>query len=734
MPEFITDTDEIYKLFTKSHEESIIWRRNYQEFERLADNELIADLDPSLPEVNDGSLAAALYKLPKRIVSSNLDVKFKALDCDDAWVSELANIVWNKQIVPNANSQAPFFRKLKDAVRKAAIYGSVPLITLFVERGNYEGADFIVAQPQDVKFEPGKVSDYDSDLLFWEIYFTKQQVRNLIDRAEEETKDKKTGKDEDDDSYNKWNIPLLKQALADAEEDTREQRESHNDFNENASLKPSGIKFIVTQQRGVDAPFFMYYNNEREPVRQWSNQDPSGDMQIHMLYCYQDFINPYGVGIVKLAGGTQNVLDYMRQADVLATQIGLRPPVKVGGDMSNTDLDSMVYEQDAQWIIGAADVERLELSSNLYEALPNRVEMYQSSLNKLIPTGDTSVSSEAGDPTQSKTPQGVKAAQESLSIDDEDFKDNFYLTLDALIRSMINIHFANMQGTDLLKLDDEERDRLMKAGLQFPLDENNQPTNQLEVIWDNARATFECEIDPSDDKTQDDKQKLDGLTSVAEMLTNPQNMQLIASPQPIIIGSKKLDPGELFSEIISLATDNDKILQDIQPEEKAQMEQQQAAAPAGAQDQQNQQQQPKTLGETVQWKPGDLKPDERAQALAQVGIKADTSSAPTPNELIDAHKAAVDTAGVVTKQHAATKPQTPPAATQTAKTASKTPAAKPQSAQTPSSEADIIQGLMTKFSASEPEAKAMRAAELQGYPPEEILSGLQRARSGGAAK
>lgn len=731
MPEFITDEKEIHELFTQSHDESIIWRKNYQEFERLADNELINDLDPTLPEVNDGTLAAALYKLPKRIVSSKLSVTFKALDCDDAWVSELANIVWNKKIVPNANSQAPFFRKLKDAVRKAAIYGSVPLITLFVDRGNYQGADFIVAQPQDIKLEPGKVSDYDSDIIFWEVYFTKQQVRKLIARAEDETKDKKDSDgDSDGDGYNKWNIPLLKQALEDDEETEREQRESHNDFNENASLKPKGIKFVISQQRGVEAPFYMFY--KKQQVREWSNQDPSGDTQIHMLYCYQDFINPYGTGIVKLAGGTQNVLDYMRQADVLATQLGLRPPVDVNGDTSQTDLDSMVYEQDAQWISGDAKVTRLELSSGVYEGLPNRVEMYQSSLNKLVPTGDTSVSSQAGDPTQSKTPQGVQAAQESLSIDDEDFKDNFYLTLQALVRSMINIHFANMQGTDLMKLDDEERDILQKAGLQFPLDESGQPTNQLEIIWDNARATFDCEIDPEDDKTQDDKQKLEGLTSVAEMITNPENMQLIANPQPIIIGTKKLDVGELFSEIIGLTSDNDKILQDIQPEEQQQMQQQQAMAPAGAQSQQDQSQQPKTLGEILQWKPGDLKPIERAQALEQVGIKPDMTATPTPNEQADAQKQALDTATLATK-HAATQQKqaaTTAAAAQTPKPAPKKPAAQPEPSQQPTTEPGIIQALMAKYGASEGHAKAMRAAELQGYEPQEILAGLQRAQGG----
>ena len=41
----------------------------------------------------------------------------------------------------------------------------MPLITLSTEREGKTYTDFIVAQPQDVTLEPGKVSDYDSEFL-----------------------------------------------------------------------------------------------------------------------------------------------------------------------------------------------------------------------------------------------------------------------------------------------------------------------------------------------------------------------------------------------------------------------------------------------------------------------------------------------------------------------------------------------------------------------------------------
>lgn len=554
---------EVKRVYEDSKSEQRIWQENYPTYERLANNDLLEGLDENLPEVNEGSLAAALFKLPKRIVSSKLSGKVKALDRDEAWIAELANMQWNNKIIPNANSQAPYIRKWKDGVRKAAIYGSVPIITLFVNKGDYTGSDFIIGQPQDVSLEPGKISDLDSDIIFWDVYYTKLQLKNIIEQAKKDIKKAKTdGVNENE--YNKWDIKALEDIIKEAGEEVRKDSNGPKIENDKG-VGVKGYKFFIAFQRGIEAPFYMFYSSKNKKcVREWSNTDPTGDIPIHYLYCYQDFINPYGIGIVKLAGGTQNALDYMRQADVLATQQGIRPPIKIGGDTSDTDFESIVYAQDAQWYVGGAEVERQEIANGVYSQLPGRIAMYKTSLNQLIPIGDTSIAAGSGDPQYSKTPAGVKFQAASLSVDDEDFKDNLYITYEMVARSMINTHFANMQGNDLMRLSDEEREILMKSGLEFPENEAGEMSNEVDVVWDTVRATFNFEIDPEIDKAKDDADKLEGLMRIAELTAaNPMlDQQLLES-------KKKLNKGELFSEIIKLTSDNDKIITDIIPEEQA---------------------------------------------------------------------------------------------------------------------------------------------------------------------
>ena len=155
---------ELLTVLEQSRADAKTWREDYNEYERLADNGLISDLDDYEPEVNDGSLAAALFKLPKRVINKRLEGRFKALNEEDEALVELANYLWESEIIPNANIQLPFHRKWKDAVRKSAIYGGQPIITLPTENG----VDIIVPQATDVILEAGKVSDMDCDVIFWE--------------------------------------------------------------------------------------------------------------------------------------------------------------------------------------------------------------------------------------------------------------------------------------------------------------------------------------------------------------------------------------------------------------------------------------------------------------------------------------------------------------------------------------------------------------------------------------
>lgn len=704
------DKSDLSTLYTQSKTEAHIWREAYPSFERLADNGLMENLDPNLPEVNDGSLAAALFKLPKRIVNSHINGSVQALDSEDDWLSEFATIYWDNHMVPNANTQAPFTRKWKDAVRKAAIYGSVPLITLPVERDGETYTDFIVAQPQDVTLEPGKVSDYDSDVIFWDVYYTKLQLENMIEQAQTETKEAKS--DGDSDSYNTWDIPAMEAILA--SENVEERNSLDTPMQEqDKNVRPQGFKFCIGFQRGVQAPFYMYHKDTDSTVREWSNPDPTGDVPVHFLYCYQDFINPYGIGIVKLAGGTQNVLDYMRQADVLATQLGLRPPIDINGDADSVDIDSLVYAQDALWFTGTATVERQEMSNAVYAQLPARMAMYQTSLQKLIPTGDTSASSnDSGDPTQSKTPAGVRLQAANLSIDDEDFKDNLYITYEAVAKSMINTHFANMEGSDFVNLTDDERELLTKAGLQFPQGADGSMSNKLEVVWDTVRSKFDFTVDATSGTKVTDSEQAQSIMDALGLIS-PQVSYYMGQD------GWKFNLGEAYYNVFrKMNLDNvDKIITKMTDEERAEA-----------------QKQPFPIIDPPQIRlTGQIPNSAMGEALSQGGVNVDPQATTMQDnvDLGDIYKdpATGPNAKAAIQQMAGLTPdvvQTAPPAVPGQPQAVPAGVSSAQPQPSPSEIQANVQAVMQQYGVDEQTALAALAAEHQGFPAEDVIAHLQK--------
>lgn len=200
--------------------------------------------------------------------------------------------------------------------------------------------------------------------------------------------------------------------------------------------------------------------------------------------------------------------------------------------------------------------------------------MYKTSLNQLIPTGDTSIGSGAGDPNYSKTPAGVKFQQGALSIDDEDFKDNLFVTYEAVAKSMLNTHFANMEGSDILKLSDEEKQKLYKIDpVQFaPFMAEPDPetgkapdtTNQLEIIWDTVRSKFDFEIDPTSAITATDADQATNIQEALKTITMQVSYYMAQD-------GWKFNLGEAYHSLLTkMNLENiDQILTKMTDEEKA---------------------------------------------------------------------------------------------------------------------------------------------------------------------
>lgn len=549
----------------------------FNEYERLADNDVREDLPANMPKVNDGSLADLLNKTTMRVlgqpftgtvkITESIDPKTGEFTFPQPWLGELANYILTKQIIPNANTQAMWWRKCQLALYNALKYGSQPVYSFFTSNGNYRGADFTLPYIRDVYLEVGKRSDLDSDYIFLDTYYTRLQLERVIAQA---------NRQQEIGIKSPWDIEALKKILKSHQESQKEYL-AKNKAERNRPVRATQIKFTTVFQRGVGAPFDTFYtgmgNRENAMiVRSKVNEDPTGDVPIHFLYAYETLDNPYGNGQIRISGGTQNVLDYLTQLHVLATQIGLQPPILVEGPTQDTDFKSMIYAPSQWWLTGGAKVDTLETASSIYKEFPQALGMYKSTLVNAQGQAPVDVSGESGSPINSKTPTAQKQRQATLSEYDNYLRGQFFNCFNLVTKSMLNIHFANMQGEDMVRLAADDALKLTRAGLidADPNKPNMPNTQELLIDWDHLRGKFDFEIDPDSVIYKDNQEQVTQLTAlVAQFLQNPYLAMAIQST------GYTFNIGEVYRAIFTRMglQDIEKILKPMGQDAKAQASQ-----------------------------------------------------------------------------------------------------------------------------------------------------------------
>lgn len=558
------DKDELQDSYFEAERTAKDWFTPFNEYERIAGNKLSKTLAKNMPRVNDGSLAASLIETPMQVYPSMQTGKFTSQNRKEAWLNEIANIIWKTEIVPNANTQAPFFDKEQIGLYRALKYGAQPRYNFFVSTENYTGSDWSLPYIRNLKLEPGKFSVDDCDYVFLDVYYTKLQLKKIINRL---GKDKDTGG---------WDVKQLK-ALANMAMTSKEMDEQNINEREKA-VQSSGIKITACFQRGIGAPFYMFSKHLEKGtcLRSWKNPDPTGDLPITMQYCYENLESPYGIGRVELAGPTQNVLDYMTQAHVFATQVGLQPPKKLSGPTEQTNFNSLTHTPDALWQLGQAQIDVVQNTNSVYSQFPNNFGLYKSQLQTLQGRTDGSVSAESGNPNFSKTSAGVKMQQDRTNSQDNYLRNKADTASAKMAEKMMNVHMAQMEGAAILDAAEDDIERLLKAGY---LDDN--PTTpepkpgDLPILYEDLLAKaedgekspnrFKFEYDARPEADEDEKNRMLELIDIAT--SNPNIIPAMKQ------AGFEFNLGEAFMKVINASgtTNADKILTKLNPEDQQAM-------------------------------------------------------------------------------------------------------------------------------------------------------------------
>lgn len=480
----------------------------FPEFERIARNRAHEGIDPKYPKTTDGTTASIIRKTPKRIIQQL--PTGTVISEDEGWLGVIAEYIFTEKIIQNANDEYHLIQKCWNIIEKGLTFGYGASYTPFLSHDGEFSPDLTLPYWGDIFFQPGKKSGYSSNYVFMRAWWQKEDIEALIDKEGKLAKNAKKRGEQYDSS---WDTEALKKILsAISHKDARAMTPSE----EERGVSVDGIELITGFQKGVGAKFFTFNPTAKVIVRTKTNKDPRGKMPIDFMYGDVDGSNPLGRGLVELIGGLQNLIDSDMQMYQYNRALMLAPPVIKRGSFSK---NKVVLEPNRIIDLGtdpSASVETMKIDTSAVINYPSLYGLQKSQLLNLVNSPDTSISSDVGNPSFSKTTAGVQQQAQTVSVDDNYVSKMFETWFEAWAETAINLYFAERSGIEELQLNKDTAMRLRELpGFDQSL---LSLDNKIRINYDTSTPALKFRVNPSTTKKKDELQQVQSATNLLDMV------------------------------------------------------------------------------------------------------------------------------------------------------------------------------------------------------------------------
>lgn len=586
----------------------------FPEFQRIARNRPFEGIDPAYPKTTDGTSASIVQKTPKRVVQQLPTGVIESENGMD-WLALIAQFIYTDRIIPYANEEYGLFEKSHLVIEGGLTFGSACSYAPFINHDGYFCPDLTLPYWGDIFIQKGKRSGYASSYIFMRSWWQKEDIEELIETENELSQSK--------DYEPTWDTKALKEVL---DSESSKDRQATTPDEKERGLNTTAIELVTGFQKGLGAKFYTFNPASDTIVRTKVNKDPRGKMPIDWFYGDIDGNNPLGRGIIELIGGLQNLIDSDMQMYQYNRALMLAPPViKYGsmGDFSFTP-NAVIETDDPN-----AKVVPLVIDTTAVENYPALYGLQKSQLLNLVNSPDTSISSDVGNPSFSKTDAGVKSQQATISVDDNAIRKRFESWFANWSETTINLYFAGRTGFEELKLDDQTADQLRELARkgEFDLELLNE-NNEVLINYDADIPILKFRVDASTSKMKDDAQSTQNLISLLETLEQNPLLQQVVPPEKIVGIWNSIVANSAVENPEDLSIDIDQFKE---KQEQAQAQQTQQEQP---------QEQPKGPSESLSFKDvAAIAPKAAAVMLQQAGLPGDEllqpqapvmQNAPTP--------------------------------------------------------------------------------------------------------
>lgn len=634
MADYKKETDDPYASNYKGEYESD-WQahRNYIQGFDAYEAMVMGQVYDSVSNSVDGSKITDSYattlskERADRVMAKLPDGETLPIGKADVGKAAFMDILRQKWIYPNANSQHPFLEKLNMWQFYSSVYGYMPMFyDLNVSSSGYVGPDCWLWNPRNLVPQQGRISIADMDYVWALTWVSKKFLKSVLDNEAVETQQ---------DGWDRKALEHLIEVAEQLRSDVDTDRDTEVARTRTPQLRKKGICLVTRYESGSDGRWTTFApDHSCIEVRDIANPHKNGRIPFVVKYSQPLFDSFYGLGDFQRAKSLQFARDGLTNFYFKGIKMNLIPPVVVNanGVLKHT----IDYREGAVMMETIPNsIRRLETSTaglNTYQAAQSNLT---GSLLSLYGTQNASIpGAEALNPSQGKTPGAIDMYSQKEATRDGAEVRHLETAIEQLTDGFFSL-IANVCTEEVpVQLFQEDIRQITEAGyadveeLFAGIERNGSNTAATLRINPTKLKNIEYRFNIAPDSTKKANQdrQLEGLDRVMGTIGKFQNIfkddPRVEINWPEMLKTYEalsgVDGASRFITVKDAPSPEEQALMDENAQLKGQLNMPQAG------------QAPRSPSESLNYK--DAPPDVKRQIEAQAGLQP-SQLPPTPDEL-----------------------------------------------------------------------------------------------------
>lgn len=521
----------------------------WEDREKMASGLLVSlSKNKTKSQVNTNILMNLVLDQTARSVAQMPTGSVQAVTESDKGISYYWQLVLERYILKNANTQWDFLTKLRIIDMYSHIYGTMPALINWVDREDYTGPDLEVLHPRNVRIQANKYSIEDADYCFVDSKVNIKFLKSLTER--------------EDSVYDKAAINELIEKAKDKSKEASNVNQSYEQQQANTSnsSQEGDYSEIVLTTRYERNKWVVYSEAHQIIIRNSDNPYDDGEIPVIMKYTYPLIDRIHGLALFERGKSTQLSMDSLINMQLDATLYSIIPPTVI--DKNGVVMNSLKREPGAWWITTKpGSITNMPVNPAGLNTFQTMFNVLNANILKMAASTDTSVSKEV-DVGMGKTPKALEMQNAIQGARDNWDRGMLEKFVEKAYNKMINLLAQRQENPIPVEIFKEDIQKIKEL----------YPTSKMKLFESGEYGTLTIPKSTNDVKFRFyiqagstlRKDEFGQNETVNALLTayfaNPQLKEELAA------AGKKIDVAYLYSQYIKTSglDDSEKIIVDIE--------------------------------------------------------------------------------------------------------------------------------------------------------------------------